>query len=161
MKTLMLSIVVLLGMSVGTFLQADQNDQKFGDTQFLAYQGPQKIWPTAEGASVIRDHAVPIFIGLPKMKYTVLGRIYDPRSTGVGIVGRGLAEGLFPEKDRQRDCANQARYRGGNAVLVTNHDRILKAFSLTKDDLEKTTPLFEHKDKVVLVIKFEAEIAAK
>ncbi len=163
MKTLTLTIVVLLSMSLNTspLLLAGQNDQKFGDTQFLAYQGPQKNWPTAEGALVIRDHAVPIFIGLPKLKYTVLGRIYDPRTSGLGIVGRGLAEGLFSEKERQRDCANQARYRGGNAVLITNHDRVLKAFGLTKEDLEKTTPLFDHKDKIVLVIKFESDVAAK
>lgn len=163
MKTVILSIMVLLGMSlsIGPLVQAEQNGQKFGDTQFFAYEGPQKNWPTAEGASIIRDHAVPIFIGLPKLKYTVLGRIYDPRTSGLGIVGRGLAEGLFPERDRQRDCANQARHRGGNAIVITNHDRVLKAFNLTPYDLERTTPLFDHKDKVVLVVKFEAEVAVK
>lgn len=162
MKTLMLSTVILLGLSLsaGPSLQAGPNGQKFGDTQFLAYEGSQKNWPTGEGAMILRDHAVPIFFGLPKLKYTVLGRIYDPRTGGIGIVGRGVAE-IFPEKDRQRDCANQAKHRGGNAILVTNNDRILKTFNVTRDDLERSAPLFEHKDKIVLVIKFDADIAVK
>jgi hypothetical protein len=36
-----------------------------------------------------------------------------------------------------------------------------KAFNLTKEEIEKTAPLYEHKDKLVLVIQFESEIAGK
>ncbi len=159
MKTLILSVVFLFGASLNPLLQAGEDDKKFGDTCFVAYQGPQKAWPVAESAQVIQEHAVPIYIGLPNKKYTILGRIYDPRTGGIGIIGRGLAEGLFSERDRQRDCANQARYRGGTAVLVTNNKDIIKAFDLSKEDLEKTTPLFNHKDKIVLAIKFETDVA--
>lgn len=129
-------------------------EPKFGDAKFIAYEGPQK-WPTSESAQVIKDHAVPIYIGLPSKKYTILGRIYDERSRGIGIVTRAFAEGLFSEKNRQRDCANQAKHRGGDAVLITANEAIIKAFGLTSKDLEKSTPLFDHKDKITLVIKFE------
>jgi hypothetical protein len=136
--------------SIGTA----EKETKFGDTAFLAYEGPQD-WPTAESAQVIKDYAVPIYIGLPPKKYTVLGRIYDPRTSGVGVVGRAFAEGLFSEKDRKRDCARQAQFRSGDAVLVTNDEKLIKAFNLSKEDLEKTTPLFEHKDKITVAIKFQ------
>ncbi len=160
MKTKLLTLLILLGLSAAPLSQAG-DERKFGDAQFIAFQGDQKIWPTGEGTMVIRDYAVPIFIGLPKVKYTVLGRIYDPRTGPFGIVGRGLAEGLFSESDRRRDCARLAQYRGGQALLVTSHERIVKAFNLSLDEIEKTAPLFEHKDKLVLVIKFETDIAAQ
>ena len=77
-------------------------DPKFGDTRFLNYEGDQR-WPTAESAESIGGFAVPIYVGLPTRPYKVLGRIYDPRATGIAIVGRAFAEGLFSEADRQRD----------------------------------------------------------
>ncbi len=159
MKTLWLSLAFLLGMSVFPLTQAGQTDDKFGDTRFTPYQGLQINWPRAERAQVIQEHSVPIYIGLPKQKYYIMGRIHVPQSGGVRVVIRGPADELFPEWGRQRDCANQARHQGGNAVLVTGNAKILKAFGLTKEDIEKTAPLLEHKDKLVLVIQFESEVA--
>lgn len=132
----------------------DRSDASFGDAQFIAYEGEQS-WPTASSTETIGSAAVPIYIGLPTKRYKVLGRIYDSRTTGIGVVGRAFAEGLFSEKDRQRDVANQARFRGGNAVLVTSDPRILKALNLSEQEVRKTAPLFEHKDKVVLAIELD------
>lgn len=133
---------------------ADRSDARFGDAHFIAYEGEQK-WPTASSTEALESYAVPIYIGLPTRSYKVLGRIYDPRTTGIGVVGRAFAEGLFPEKDRQRDVANQAQFRGGNAVLVTSDPRILKVLDLSEQEVRKTAPLFEHKDKVVLAIELD------
>ena len=104
---------------------------------------------------------MPIYVGLPMKKYYILGRIHVPRADGVTVVKRGPSDNLFPEKSRQSDCASLARQLGGNAVLVTGNANILKAFNLTKEEVEKTAPLYEHKDKLVLVIQFESEIAGK
>lgn len=133
---------------------ADRSDASFGDAHFISYEGEQK-WPTASSAEALESYAVPIYIGLPTKRYKVLGRIYDPRTTGIDVVGRAFAEGLFPEKNRQRDVANQAQFRGANAVLVTSDPRILKELNLTEEEVRKTAPLFEHKDKVVLAIELD------
>lgn len=144
-------LAVLVLACVFPVLAAGQTDPKFGDTRFMSYEGEQR-WPTAEHAESMDGFAVPIYVGLPTKKYRVLGRIYDPRTSGISVVGRAFAEGLFPERDRQRDCANQARYRGANAVLVTNDERVLAALALEADEIEDTAPLFQHKNKVVLAI---------
>lgn len=159
MKTLLLSLALLFGMSLFPVPQAIQGDEKFGDTRFTPYEGLQINWPLAERAQVIQGHAVPVYVGLPKKKYYILGRIHVPHTGGVRVVKRGPDDDLFSEFGRQRDCANQARHQGGNAVLVTSNAKILKTFNLTKEDLEKTAPLLEHKDKLVLVIQFESEVA--
>ena len=148
----MLGLVVILACS-GVAARAQDSGKKFNDAAFLRYEGTQS-WPTGDRAEIIADFAVPIYLGLPGKRYTVLGRVLDDR-TGIGVVGRAFAEGLFSEKDRQRDCADQAKYRGGDALLVTNDERIIKALGLSKEDLSKTTPLFQHKDSATLVIKFE------
>lgn len=136
-------------LSLGTAGQ----EPKFGDAKFLAYEGPQR-WPTGESAQVIKDHSVPIYIGLPPKRYKVLGRIYDDRTTGIGVVGRELAH-IFPEKDRQRDVASQAKYRGADAVVVTNDPKVLEALGLSKKEIGTTSPLKDHKDKVTLAVKFD------
>lgn len=145
----------VFGIGLAATLPGAAEDKAFGDAHFIAYEGSVKSWPTGDAPQVIKDYAVPIYIGLPGKKYKVLGRICDPRKTGIGIVGRGIAEGLFPEKDRQRDCANLAKYREADAVLVTKDKKIIKAFGLDTAEIEKTAPLFAHKDKLVLAIKFE------
>ena len=134
--------------------RADDSGKKFHDAAFLRYEGAQS-WPTGDKAEVVADFAVPIYFGLPSRPYTVLGRIYDDRTSGIGIMTRAFSEGLFSERDRQRDCADQAKFRGGDAVLVTNDERVLKLLGLDRDALSKTTPLFQHKDSAALVIKFE------
>lgn len=143
----------LAGLIIATIGFSEEEKDKFGDTSFMAYEGQQE-WPLGTKTEVIKDFAVPIYLGLPTQKYKVLGRIYDARQEGIGILGRVFSEGLFSEKDRQRDCANQAKFRGGDAVLVTNDDRIIKVFGLDKDALENSTPLFDHKNCVTLAIKF-------
>jgi hypothetical protein len=149
----MLGIVALLACG-GEPVSAQDTGKKFGDAKYLQYEGTQS-WPTGDRAQILSDFSVPIYLGLPNKKYKVLGRIYDDRTSGVGVMGRAFAEGLFSEKDRQRDCADQAKYRGGDAVLVTNDERVIKTFNVSRDDLSKTTPLFQHKDSITLVIKFD------
>lgn len=153
MKTLvwMLGLVAVLAGS--SAVAHAQDAKKFNDAAFMKYEGDQS-WPTADRTQIISDFAVPIYLGLPNKRYKVLGRVYDERTSGVGVVGRAFAE-MFSEKDRQRDCAEQAKYRGGDAVLVTNDERIIKALGLSKDDLSKSSPLLQHKDSATLVIKFD------
>ena len=146
----LLAILACEGMDA----RAQEAGKKFGDAKYLQYEGTQ-AWPTGDRAQIISDFSVPIYLGLPNKKYKVLGRIYDDRTTGIGVVGRAFSEGLFSEKDRQRDCADQTKYRGGDAVLVTNDERIIKALGLSREELSKTTPLFQHKDSATLAIKFD------
>jgi hypothetical protein len=154
-KALVGLMMIALGLLVGTALAGESKEPKFGDTAFMAFTGKQERWPTAKNAQVIKEFSVPIYLGLPDEKYEILGRVYDGRTTGVGVIGRGVAKGLFPEKDRQKDCANQAKFRGGDAVVVTKEAKIIAAFALSEDELKKTTPLFDHPDKLVLVVKFK------
>jgi hypothetical protein len=155
MKKIALGLAAALVIGLPHFVRAGDGDKAFGDAHFIAYEGSFKSWPTGDKSQVIQGYAVPIYIELPDKKYKVLGRIYDPRRSGIGIVGRAFAEGLFPEKDRQRDCANQAKYREGDAVLVTKDQRVTKELGVDATEIEKTAPLFDHKDKVVLAIKFQ------
>jgi hypothetical protein len=156
MKTRAWIPALLLAMLAAGALPALAQDptKKFGDAAFLRYEGAQS-WPTGQGAQVISDFAVPIYLGLPNRPYKVLGRVYDDRTSGFGVMTRAFSEGLFSERDRQRDCAEQAKYRGGDAVLITNDERVIKTLGVSKDDLSKTTPLFQHKDSATLVIKFD------
>jgi hypothetical protein len=154
MRTTTMAMAWMVGIGLAAAAAGAAEDKAFGDAHFMAYEGSVKSWPTGDAAQVIKDYAVPIYIGLPGKKYKVLGRIYDPRKTGIGVIGRGLAEGLFSEKDRQRDCASQAKYRQGDGVLVTKDKKIIEAFGLEAAEIEKTAPLFAHKDKLVLAIKF-------
>jgi hypothetical protein len=146
--------VVLAILAAGAGVARAQEGKKFGDAAFLRYEGAQS-WPTGQGAQIISDFAVPIYMGLPSKPYKVLGRVYDERTSGIGVMTRAFSEGLFSEKDRQRDCAEQAKFRGGDALLITNDERVIKALGVSKDELSKTTPLFQHKDSATLVIKFD------
>jgi hypothetical protein len=152
MKTLawMLGLVTIVACGAGP-AAAQDTGKKFNDAAFMGYEGAQ-MWPTGEGAQVVSDFAVPIYFGLPNRPYRVLGRVLDDR-TGFGVVGRALSH-LFSERDRQRDAADQAKFRGGDALVVTNDERIIKALGLSRDDVGKTASLLEHKDSVVLVVKF-------
>src|SRR5262245_712215 len=116
MKTVawMLGLVTILVCGAGP-IAAQDSAGRFNDAAFIGYEGPQ-TWPTGAGAQVVSDFAVPIFFGLPDRPYRVLGRVLDDR-TGVGMVGRALSR-LFSERDRQRDAANQAKFRGGDALVV-------------------------------------------
>jgi hypothetical protein len=149
----LLALVAMLACGEGP-AAAQDGGKKFGDAKFLKYEGTQK-WPTGDRAQIVSDFSLPIYLSLPNKPYKVLGRIYDDRTTGIGVMTRAFAEGLFSEKDRQRDCADQAKYRGGDAVLVTSDERVIGALGLTREELSKTTPLFQHRDSATLVIKFD------
>ena len=153
MKVLAAALVAMLGFGAVPAC-AQEADKKFGDAKFLKYEGTQR-WPTGDRTQLISDFSVPIYLSLPSKPYKVLGRVYDDRTTGIGVMNRAFAEGLFSEKDRQRDCADQAKYRGGDAVLVTNDERVIGALGLSREELSKTTPLFQHRDSATLVIKFD------
>jgi hypothetical protein len=155
MKVLAAALVaVLVCGAVSVSVSAQEAGKKFGDAKFLKYEGAQQ-WPTGDRAQIISDFSVPIYLTLPGKAYKVLGRVYDDRTTGIGVMTRAFAEGLFSEKDRQRDVADQAKYQGGDAVLVTSDERIVGALGLSREELSKTAPLFQHKDSATLVIKFD------
>ncbi len=142
-------------LGIGTTMSLRADDKSFGDAHFIAYGGSARGLANRQwrpGYQGLRGADLPQSAA---KKYKIVGRIYDPRTSGIGIVGRGLAEGLFPEKDRQRDCARQAQYRDADAVLVTRNKKFVKAFGLKAKEIEKTAPLFDHKDDLVLAIKFE------
>jgi hypothetical protein len=147
----MLGLVTIVACGAGP-AAAQDTSKKFNDAAFMGYEGPQ-TWPTGEGAQIVSDFAVPIYFGLPNRPYRVLGRVYDDRTAGVGVMTRAFAH-LFSERDRQRDAADQAKFRGGDALVVTNDERVIKTFGLTRDDVTKTAPLFEHKDSIALIVKF-------
>ena len=161
MKTQTLFLALVLGMGITTLPQAAQAEDKFGDLGFAPYAGFQLSWPRAGSAQITHDQAVPIYVGLPMKRYYVLGRIHVPRAAGVTVVKFDPSNDLFPEMSRQRECAALAKQLGGDAVLVTGNANILKAFNLTKEEIEKTAPLYQHKDKLVLVIQFATEFAGK
>jgi len=153
MKVLCAVLVAVLACGAAV-ASAEEAGKKFGDAKYLKYEGTQK-WPTGDRAQIISDFSVPIYLGLPSKPYKVIGRVYDDRTTGIGVMTRAFAEGLFSEKDRQRDCADQAKYRGGDAVLVTSDERVISGLGISREELSKTTPLFQHRDSATLVIKFE------
>lgn len=159
MKTLMLSLALLLGMGALPGPQAGQRDDRFSEFSFAPYGGVQITWPVAENARVIQDHAVPIYLGLPQRRYIIMGRILASPSPGLITVKHVPPGEIFNEMGRQRSCASLARQQGGDAVVVTDHPAILKAFNLTKEEIEKTAPLLANKDRLVLVIRFDSGVA--
>ena len=147
---MMLGLVAMLGCG-SVDAGAQEAGKKIGDAKYLTYEGTQN-WPTGDRAQIISDFSVPIYLGLPNKRYTVLGRVYDDRSTGIGVMTRAFAEGLFSEKDRQRDCADQAKYRGGDAVLVTNDERIITALGGHLDE-RVARPLDHRLDEARMIEK--------
>jgi hypothetical protein len=131
-----------------------KKESSTGDTKFIAYEGPQN-WPTETSAQVVKDFAVPIYIGLPNKSYKVLGRVYEPRAEGVGVIGQAFEQGLGSENRRMRNVANQARTHGADAVVVSGNDRFMEAFKLTSKEISDTAPLYSHRDQVVVAVKFE------
>jgi hypothetical protein len=154
MKMLCMAAVVFTSLGLALETRAGKSETSTGSTAFVAYEGPQS-WPTGDKAQVIQEYSVPIYVGLPTKHYKVLGRIYDKRTTGLEVVGRAFDEGLGSENRRMRNCANQARLQGGDAVLVTSNAKFVEAFKLTRRELRDTTPLFDYKDCVTLAIKFD------
>ena len=160
MKHLGLVFVLVVGLGVAWTMTATakekksgKGESKVGDTAFMAYEGSQS-WPTGKGGGVNKEHSIPIHIGLPERSYKVLGRIYDKRQSGFGVVGRVFDEAFGEERYRMRNCANQAKQHGADAVLVTDDENVIKAFNLSKKEVRESAPLFDHEQCVVLAIKF-------
>jgi hypothetical protein len=159
MKRLCVSSVLALGLWLAWVVPAfakhsDSKETKTGDTAFAVYEGSQG-WPTGKGAFVDREQSIPIFIGLPDKNYRVLGRIYDTRTDGLDVVGRGFDEAFGKERRRMRNCANQARLHGADAVVVTDDERVINAFNLSGKELRESAPLFNHRHSIVLAVKLE------
>lgn len=160
MKRLSLVLAVVLGFGMAWAMTAtakekksEKDETKVGDTEFTAYEGSQS-WPTSQGGGVNKDFAVPIYIGLPDKGYKVLGRISDKRVSGFGVVDRGFDDAFGKERYRMRNCANQAKQHGADAVLVTDDEKVIKAFNLSKKEVRESAPLFDHEHSIVLAIKF-------
>src|SRR5882724_6348097 len=158
MKRLNLALAVVLGVGSVCVLNTvakdkKSDDEKVGDAEFTAYDGSQS-WPTGDKPQINKDYSIPIYIGLPDKSYKVIGRITDKRDEGVEVVGKAFDEGLGSEKHRMRNCANQAKEHGADAVLVTDDEKVIKVFNLSKKELHESTPLFKHPHSIVLAIKF-------
>jgi len=143
---------VIWGLSATAGADVKKDEVKTGDTMVIAYEGKQD-WPTSPTAQIIQDYAVPIYKGLPNKAYVVIGRIVDERQDGIEQVGRAFDDAFGSHKQRLRNCANQAKAHGGNAVMITDDERVLKAFNLTTKDASKETPLARERHSVVLIIK--------
>ena len=160
MKRLNLAWAVVLGLcavcvlnTAGKEKKSDKDEQQVGDTAFTAYDGPQS-WPKADKAQTNKDHSIPIYIGLPDKSYKVIGRITDKRDAGFGVMDKAFDEGLGSEKHRMRNCANQAKQHGADAVVVTDDEKVIKVFNLTKKELHESAPLFKYEHSLVLAVKF-------
>ena len=157
MKRFSVTVAVVLGLCAACVISVmakDKNDDtKVGDTAFTAYDGSQS-WPTGSNSQVNKDYSIPIYLGLPDKSYKVIGRITDKREEGVDVVGKAFDEGLGSEKHRMRNCANQAKQHGADAVLVTDDEKVIKAFNLSAKEVRESAPLFDHEHSIVLAIKF-------
>ena len=72
---------------------------------FTPYQGAQQNWPTARGAFVSTQYAVPAYHGYPARPYIVLGYL---DATTAPIRQRGVVE----------FAARRAKEIGGDAIIV-------------------------------------------
>jgi hypothetical protein len=160
MKRFTMTLAIVLGLCSACVISAMANDKKsdkdetkVGDTAFTAYDGAQS-WPTASSPQTNNNYSIPIYIGLPDRSYKVIGRITDKRQEGVDVMGKAFDEGLGSENHRMRNCANQAKQHGADAVVVTDDERVIKVFNLTRKELHESTPIFKYEHSVVLAIKF-------
>ena len=158
MKRISLFCTVLIAWGLILVLPAmaksdTEKEVKTGDTTVIAYEGSQK-WPTSDKVEIIKDYAVPIYKGLPNKSYKVLGRVVDERTDGIEEIGRAFDDAFGSKKHRIRNCANQAKLKGGDALLVTDDEQVLKALNLSTHDAKDTSPLAKEQRKVVLIIKF-------
>ena len=158
MRRICLFCTVVVAWGLASALSAaakseEDKETKTGDTTVIAYEGSQR-WPTGDSGDVLKNYAVPIYKGLPNKRYKVLGRIEDERQDGVDEVGKAFDDTFGSQKHRLRNCANQAKLHKGDAVMITDDERVLKALNLTKKDAKDASPLAHEKRKVVLIIKF-------
>jgi hypothetical protein len=158
MKRFSATFTVILSLCAACAVSASAKDKqsddtKVGDTAFTAYDGSQS-WPTGTNPQINKEYSIPIYIGLPDKSYKVIGRITDKRDSGVDVMGKAFDEGLGSEKHRMRNVANQAKLHGADAVIVTDDEKVVKVFNLTKKELHESTPLFKYEHSIVLAVKF-------
>ena len=72
--------------------------------EFRAYVGRQQKWPTATGAFVDSEYAIPVYYGYPQKAYTVLGFLEETS------YGR--------PSDAVEDAANRAKELWADAVIL-------------------------------------------
>lgn len=75
--------------------------------EFTPYSGAQQNWPTAPGAFVANQYAVPAYYGYPQRPYIVLGYL---DATTAPVRRRGVVE----------FAARRAKEIGGDAIIVQN-----------------------------------------
>ena len=151
-RNLSILIALTVSFTAATGFAKEEKGMKIGHTKYVAYEGNQK-GPVGEAAQVIRNYSAPVYLGIPQTPYRILGRIVDDRH-GFDEISRAFSKAFAEEDARMSYCANQAILRGGDAVMVTGNEQVIKMLALTAEDLKENAPLFEQKDKVTLVIKF-------
>jgi len=92
-------------------------------TEFLAYSGVQQNWPTAPGAMVRQNLAVPVYYGLPPRPYTVLGEIATSK-------GQTWAWSDV-QSEAMEQAAVEAKKRGTDAVIVISRDASVTGYYST------------------------------
>src|SRR5439155_9992982 len=92
-------------------------------TEFLAYSGAQQNWPTAPGAMVRQNLAVPVYYGLPPRPYTVLGEIATSK-------GQTWAWSDV-QSEAMEQAAVEAKRRGADAIIVISRDASVTGYYST------------------------------
>ena len=92
-------------------------------TEFLAYLGVQQNWPTAPGAMVRQNLAVPVYYGLPPRPYTVLGEIATSK-------GQTWAWSDV-QSEAMEQAAVEAKKRGADAIIVISRDASVTGYYST------------------------------
>jgi hypothetical protein len=92
-------------------------------TEFIAYSGAQQKWPTAPGAMVRQNLAVPVYYGLPPRPYTVLGEIATSQ-------GQTWAWSDV-QSEAMEQAAVEAKKRGADAIIVISRDASVTGYYST------------------------------
>lgn len=92
-------------------------------TEFLAYSGAQQNWPTAPGAMVAANLAVPVYYGLPSRPYRVLGEIATSK-------GQTWAWSDV-QSEAMTQAADEAKKRGADAIIVISRDASVTGYYST------------------------------
>jgi hypothetical protein len=107
-----------------------------GTTQFMPYSGTQQKWPTAPGAFVSNELAVPVYHGLPPRPYRVLGELATEKMQGWRMDVKSQTLEIAVE---------EAQKLGADAVIVLNSDSavtgaVTTAHVIGKSAFATTTP---------------------
>jgi hypothetical protein len=89
-------------------------------TEFMAYQGAQQHWPTAPGAMVAANLAVPVYYGLPSRLYRVLGELATSKPQGWRLDVQSQAMEI---------AADEAKKLGADAIIVISRDASVSGYT--------------------------------